>query len=157
VRHISDTGREACPTQNRRAPAVSFFHARQTPGSGDYNGDGFNYDFPNVTSYSQPTSRSAFLNGLFPASNFPAPTLGSEGNERPYAFRGPNYYNWDMSLAKNTQLYERLNLQIRFDYFNVFNRVNLQGVDSNLADGTFGRSTSQFNPRWLQLGIGLRF
>jgi hypothetical protein len=127
------------------------------PGSGDYNGDGFNYDFPNVTSYSQPTNRSAFLNGLFPASNFPAPTLGSEGNERPYAFRGPNYYNWDMSLAKNTQLYERLNLQLRFDYFNVFNRVNLQGVDSNLADSSFGRSTSQFNPRWLQLGIGLRF
>jgi hypothetical protein len=127
------------------------------PGSGDYNADGFNYDFPNVTSYSQPTSRSAFLNGLFPTSNFPAPTLGTEGNERPYAFRGPNYYNWDMSLAKNTQLYERLSLQLRFDYFNVFNRVNLQGVDSNLQDSTFGKSTSQFNPRWLQLGISLRF
>lgn len=127
------------------------------PGSGDYNADGFNYDFPNVTSYSQPTSRSAFLNGLFTASNFPAPTLGSEGNERPYAFRGPNYFNWDMSLAKNTQLHERLSLQLRFDYFNVFNRVNLQGVDSNLQDGNFGKSTSQFNPRWLQLGISLRF
>lgn len=127
------------------------------PGSGDYNADGFNYDFPNVASYSQPTSRSAFLNGLFAAGNFTAPTLGSEGNERPYPFRGPNYYNWDMSLAKNTQVYERLNLQLRFDYFNVFNRVNLQGVDSNLADSTFGKSTSQFNPRWLQLGISLRF
>ncbi|MGB7844932.1 MAG: carboxypeptidase regulatory-like domain-containing protein [Candidatus Acidiferrum sp.] len=127
------------------------------PGSGDYNADGFNYDFPNVASYAQPTSRSAFLNGLFPAGNFPAPTLGSEGNERPYPFRGPNYYNWDVSLAKNTQIYERLSLQLRFDYFNVFNRVNLQGVDSNLQDSTFGKSTSQFNPRWLQLGVSLRF
>jgi hypothetical protein len=126
-------------------------------GSGDFNADGFNYDFPNVASYSQPTSRSAFLNGLFPASNFPSPTLGTEGNEKPYAFRGPSYYNWDMSLAKNTTIFERLALQIRFDYFNVFNHVNLQGVDSNLADGSFGKSTSQFNPRWLQLGISLRF
>ena len=127
------------------------------PGSGDYNADGVNYDYPNVTSYSQPTSRSAFLNGLFSANNFPAPALGTEGSERPYPFRGPNYHNWDLSLAKNTQIYERLNLQLRFDYFNVFNRVNLQGVDSNLADGTFGKSTSQFNPRWLQLGVSLQF
>lgn len=127
------------------------------PGSGDYNADGFNYDFPDVVSYSQSTSRSAFLNGVFSPANFAVPTLGSEGNERPYQFRNPNYYNWDASLAKNTQLHERLNLQLRFDYFNVFNRVNLQGVDGNLADGSFGKSTSQFNPRWLQLGISLRF
>jgi hypothetical protein len=126
-------------------------------GSGDFNADGFNYDFPNVVSYSQPTSRSAFLNGLFPATNFTVPALGTEGNERPYAFRTASYYNWDMSLAKNTTIFERLALQLRFDYFNVFNHVNLQGVDSNLADGSFGKSTSQFNPRWLQLGISLRF
>lgn len=146
------TGASFQPVLNASGQVVGL-----APGSGDYNADGFNYDFPDVISYLQPTSRSAFLNGLFPASNFPAPTLGSEGNERPYPFRGPNYYNWDMSLAKNTQLYERLSLQLRFDYFNVFNRVNLQGVDSNLEDSTFAKSTSQFNPRWLQLGINLRF
>src|SRR6202008_2163185 len=98
----------------------------------DYNADGFNYDFPNVASYSQGTSRSSFLNGVFPASNFSAPTLGTEGNEKPYAYRGPTYYNWDVSLAKNTHLTERVSLQLRFDYFNVFNHVNLQGVDGNL-------------------------
>jgi len=127
------------------------------PGSGDYNADGFNYDFPNVSSYSQGTSRSAFLNGVFTAGNFTTPTIGTEGNEQPYRFRGPNYFNTDVSLAKNTKLYERLNLQFRFDYFNVFNRPNLTGMDGNLVDGTFGRATSQFNPRWLQLGITLRF
>jgi len=127
------------------------------PGSGDYNADAFNYDFPNVVSYSQGTSRSSFLNGVFPASNFTTPTLGTEGNEKPYRYRGPSYYNWDMSLAKNTHITERVSVQLRFDYFNVFNHVNLQGVDGNLADGTFGKSTSQFNPRWLQLGLSLRF
>jgi hypothetical protein len=127
------------------------------PGSGDYNADGDNYSFPNVTSYSQGTSRNAFLNGVFPAGNFTQPTIGTEGNERPYPFVGPNYFNFDMSLAKNTQIYERLNLQFRFDYFNIFNRVNLTGMDSNLPDGSFGKATSQFNPRWLQLGLTLRF
>jgi len=127
------------------------------PGSGDYNADGFNYDFPNVASYSQGTSRSAFLNGVFPAGNFTTPSIGTEGNEVPYKYRGPNYFNSDISLAKNTKIYERLNLQFRFDFFNIFNRPNLTAVDGNLADGTFGKATSQFNPRWLQLGITLRF
>lgn len=140
------------PTLNSSGQVIGL-----APGSGDYNADGYNYDFPNVTNYSQPTSRSAFLNGLFPASNFPAPALGTEGSERPYPFRGPNYDNWDISLAKNTRVYESVNLQLRFDYFNIFNHVNLQGVDSNLPDGTFGKSTSQFNPRWLQLGVSLHF
>jgi hypothetical protein len=127
------------------------------PGSGDYNADGDNYDFPNVTSYAQGSSRSAFLNGVFPASNFTQPTIGTEGNEQAYRFRGPNYFNFDMSLAKNTQIYERLSLQFRFDFFNIFNRVNLTNMDGNLPDATFGKVTSQFNPRWLQLGISLRF
>jgi hypothetical protein len=129
------------------------------PGSGDYNADGYNYDFPNVSSYSQGTSRSAFLNGVFPASNFTTPTtLGTEGNEVPNRYRGPNYFSSDMSLAKNTKIYERLNLQFRFDFFNIFNHPNLTGMDGNLADSsTFGKATSQFNPRWLQLGITLRF
>jgi hypothetical protein len=127
------------------------------PGSGDYNADGDNYDFPNVTSYAQGTSRSAFLNGVFPANNFTQPTMGTEGNEQPYRFRGPNYFNFDMSLQKNTPIYERLSLQFRFDYFNIFNRVNLTNLDGNLPDATFGKATSQFNPRWLQLGISLRF
>ncbi len=127
------------------------------PGSGDYNADGDDYSFPNVTSYAQGTSRSAFLNGVFPASNFTQPTIGTEGNEHPYAFRGPNYINFDVSLAKNTTIYERLSLQVRFDYFNVFNRAHLTSMDGNLPDATFGKATSQFNPRWLQTGISLRF
>jgi len=126
-------------------------------GSGDYNADGFNYDFPDVVSYSQSTSRNGFLNGVFPAGNFTTPALGTEGNEKAYRFRGPNFSSTDISLAKNTKLYESLSLQIRFDYFNVFNHANLYNVDGNLADGSFGKVLSQYNPRWLQLGITLQF
>jgi hypothetical protein len=35
--------------------------------------------------------------------------------------------------------------------------VNLTGVDPNLADATFGRSTSQLNPRTIQLGARISF
>src|SRR5205823_2679016 len=65
---------------------------------GDYNADGNNYDWPNVTTYSQGTSRQTYLNGIFSAGQFAVPTPGTEGNELPYRFRGPGYANTDIGL-----------------------------------------------------------
>jgi hypothetical protein len=124
---------------------------------GDFNADGDNYDFPNVTNYTQGTGRQAYLNGIFSAGQFTVPTLGTEGNEQPYRFRGPGYANTDISVIKNTRIAERFALQLRFDFFNTFNRPNLNSVDGNLPDSTFGRATGQFNPRWIQLGASINF
>lgn len=129
------------------------------PGSGDYNADGYNFDFPNAPSggYTQSTSRQDYLHGLFPASAFGTPALGKEGNEVRNQFQNPGYANFDAGFIKNNQITERIGLQLRFEFFNLFNRVNLQGVDGNLASGTFGQSTSTFNPRYLQMGVRLTF
>jgi hypothetical protein len=134
------------------------------PGSGDYNADGDNLDYPNVSSYSIPGGRQAYLNGLFGNRNaeglfnsFSTPALGTEGNEKYDGFNGPGYEDTDIALLKNTQIHESLNLQLRFEFYNIFNHPNLNGVDSNLPDGNFGKSTSQFNPRWIQLGAKLQF
>jgi len=97
------------------------------------------------------------LNGLFPASNFPAPAFGTEGNEKSNLFRNPMFFQTDASLFKDTAITEPVKLQIRFDFFNLFNRENLYNVDSNLSSGTFGKATSQYNPRWIQLGANLTF
>jgi hypothetical protein len=48
-------------------------------------------------------------------------------------------------------------MQLRFEFFNLFNRVNLGAVSSNLSSSTFGRSTSQLNPRWIQIGAKIMF
>ncbi|MGH9612733.1 MAG: TonB-dependent receptor, partial [Bryobacteraceae bacterium] len=127
------------------------------PGSGDYNADGDNNDYPNVTSYSSGTSRAAYLNGVFSPSQFTTPALGTEGNEKWGQFRQPNFFETDAGLLKNTTITERVRLQLRFEFFNIFNRVNLGGIDSNLSDGTFGRATSQLNPRWIQIGANVTF
>ena len=51
-----------------------------------------------------------------------------------------------------------MNFQLRVDFFNAFNRPNLNNVDGNLADGgSFGKVTGQYNPRWLQLGANISF
>ena len=127
------------------------------PGSGDYNADGNNFDFPNVTSYAQNTSRQGYLNGTFARSNFTLPAFGTEGNEKTYQFRNPMFFQTDASLAKDTPITERVKLGLRFDFFNLFNRANLYNVDGNLADSQFGRALSQYTPRWIQLGANVTF
>jgi hypothetical protein len=127
-------------------------------GSGDFNADGDNYDYPDVTSYTTSSSRQKYLNGIFTTANFPAPTtLGAEGNEKVDRFRNPGFAETDAALAKDTAMTERLRLQLRFEFYNLFNRVNLGSVDSNLTDATFGRVTSQRSPRWMQIGARIAF
>lgn len=135
---------------------------------GDYNADGestgvaasinlVGVDYPNVTSYSQGTSKSAFLAGVFSAGQFTTPALGTEGNEKPFAFRSPNFEETDVNFYKDTHITERLTFQIRFEFYNIFNRVNLTGFNPNLASGAFGKATSQQLPRNWQIGGRLTF
>ncbi|MFZ0661432.1 MAG: carboxypeptidase-like regulatory domain-containing protein [Acidobacteriaceae bacterium] len=127
------------------------------PGSGDYNADGDNFDFPDVSSYHYDASRSSYLKGLFAADNFPQPAFGSEGNERYSSFREPGFAEWDAAALKNTAITEGVSFQLRFEFYNLFNRVNLNNVDANLPDGNFGRATGQYTPRFMQIGGNLVF
>jgi hypothetical protein len=129
------------------------------PGSGDYNADGYNYDFPNApsTGYGTSTSRKAYLNGVLNASDFGIPQMGTEGNELFNRFRGPGFAETDFALLKDQQITERVKLQFRTEFYNLFNRPNLTQVDGDLADSTFGRVTGQTNPRWIQFGLNLSF
>ena len=123
---------------------------------GDYNADGDNLDFPDVTSYHQGTSRSAFLNGVFTSGQFTPPTPGTNGNEKTQQFRQPSFAEADVTAYKDTHIGERVNLQLRFEFFNLFNHPNLF-LDSNLANGSFGKATRQQLPRNWQIGGKLTF
>ena len=72
----------------------------------DYNADGVNNDVPNAPAFSgiADTSRSAYLNGVFKASDFPAPALGQEGNLGRNTYKGPGYANTDISLLKTLNI-----------------------------------------------------
>jgi hypothetical protein len=97
------------------------------------------------------------VNGVFPASAFPLPAPGQEGNLKRSAFRNPNFANIDVSLVKNNRFNDHVNVQLRFEVFNVLNRVNLGSVNGDLASGTFGRATTTFDPRIIQLGARVLF
>jgi hypothetical protein len=127
------------------------------PGSGDYNADGDNRDYPDVASYAYKNSRQDYLHGIFTAANFTTPAFGSEGNERYGAFRAPGFQQWDAALLKNTPIMESVSFQFRFEVFNVFNHPNLTNVDVNQPDANFGKATSQATPRFIQIGGNLTF
>ena len=141
----------ACPSAGN--PAIGY-----AGNSGDYNADGVNNDFPNVSSYKQDTTRGAFLNtGSLALANFSVPTFGSEGTEKTGQFREPNFAETDLNVYKDTRITERVNFQVRFEFFNLFNRANLLNVDNNFNSGTFGKARGAHLPRWWQIGGKISF
>jgi hypothetical protein len=135
-----------------------------TNASQDFNLDGFNYDIPNTPSFGHTLKglhRSNYLTGVFKASDFPLPPLGQEGNLGRNTFRGPGFAQVDAALAKNNRIpwfsKDGANVQIRVECFNLLNRVNLTGWDTNLSDGLFGKATSAFQARTIQLSGRLLF
>jgi hypothetical protein len=133
-------------------PAVGY-----APGSGDYNADGNNLDYPDANSYHQLTDNKAWLTGAIPKSNFAVPAFGQGGNEKPYQFRGPNFYETNANFYKDTPITERVNFQFRFEVFNIFNRANYANPDNNFPDGNFGAATGSHEPRFWQIGGRVSF
>lgn len=129
----------------------------------DYNGDGFYYDSPNVTGKVRTNlSRNDYLNGsVFSNISFSAPRPGTNGNAGRNTARGLGFAQVDGSLAKSfsTPLLfgETGRWQIRGDFFNLLNRVNLNNFDTNIDSGTFGRATGAFQARTIQVAAKLNF
>lgn len=124
---------------------------------GDYNADGYNYDVPMAPAFSNHLngSKQNFLNGLFPASAFPAPPLGMEGDLGRNTYDQPGLNNVDFTLTRNFTtpwfFNEALHLQFQAEVYNLFNRVNLTNVQGDLSNSLFGHATNQQPARNLQL------
>ena len=148
----ADTSSTAPPCPSQANPAVGY-----APGSGDYNADGNNLDYPNAVSYHQLTDNKAWLTGAVPKSNFAIPAFGQGGNEKPMQFRGPNFFETNVNFYKDTHITERVVFQFRFELFNLFNRANYANVDQNFPDSAFGAATASHEPRFWQLGGRISF
>ena len=67
---------------------------------------------------------------------------------------GPGIQNWNISVFKSFPFTsgEGPRIDLRFESFNTFNHTNPQGVNINNHDSNFGKITSDYGPRTLQLG-----
>jgi hypothetical protein len=80
--------------------------------------------------------------------------FGSEGKG---SLLGPGFNNWDLAAIKNIKIVERVNFQLRGEFFNAFNHESFSTVDSSFANGSFGEVTAGHSPRRIQLGAKLNF
>jgi hypothetical protein len=132
--------------------------------TGDFNADGYDYDVPNTPAFGNHLSgqsRQKFLTGLFPASAFPNPPLGQEGDLGRNTYDQPGYSNVNLNAAKLIYVpwfhSEKGNIELRGEIFNLFNHPNLTNVDSDLTDIEFGRATSQLPAREIQGHVRFQF
>ena len=70
------------------------------------------------------------------ATNGPSPNFP---NQRRNMFRGPGFFDSDLSVNKNFKLTERMALGIGANFYNVFNHPNFDLPDNFLGDSTFGK------------------
>ncbi len=93
----------------------------------------------------------------FNTAAFALPPFGSFGSAGRNILEGPGYRNVNASLVKNTSLTERINLQLRAEFFNLFNHPNFNLPDNFFGSPTFGRILSAQSPRHIQFGAKLVF
>ncbi|MBS1824383.1 MAG: TonB-dependent receptor [Acidobacteria bacterium] len=105
-------------------------------------------------------SRGDQIERWFDTSQFTLPasfSLGNVGRTLPDV-RGPSIVNTDLSLIKNTKLKEGVSLQFRLEYFNLFNRANLDLPNTGFGSGQFGKITATVGlPRVGQMALKLNF
>jgi hypothetical protein len=82
-----------------------------------------------------------FVGGDIPLSPFYIPCPGTVGNSNRNQLIGPGLSQWDMTLMKNTKITERLNMEIRWEVYNILNRGNFYYFPDNTFGASFGTVT----------------
>jgi carboxypeptidase family protein/TonB-dependent receptor-like protein len=107
-------------------------------GEDDYSGSGEGFDRPDVVgpivyNYHDPRNFLDLSSFAMPCTNN-GTILGAAGdcvagtqhfgNLGRNALQGPPFKQWDLAIYKNTAITERLNLQLRAEFFNILNHPN---------------------------------
>jgi hypothetical protein len=103
---------------------------------------------------------SAFFSIPIHIAGGTGPNQGRFGTLGRNSFRGPAYYDFDFALIKDTPFgrrksgAERIDMQFRGEFFNLFNIVNM-GLPANIIDGSgFGEiSKTAGTSRQIQLSL----
>ncbi len=125
-------------------------------GSQGSNGVANGTNRPDVSgSISYPQTVSEFFN----TSVFSLPALGSWGNLKSGAVRGPGRDNWNLSMFKSFLLSESRGsrFELRVETFNTWNHTQFKDVSTSYSSSNFGQVTGVWDPRVFQLGAKLIF
>jgi len=112
----------------------------------------------NTSVVTQPPLNTVGSNGQY--SNF-------VGNAGKVVFRGPGINNWDVALFKKVPIKEKVSLQLRTEFYNLFNHPSFNAVNTTAQfdntgklvtkDSLFGHLTGDLGPRQIQLAARISF
>jgi hypothetical protein len=166
---------------NVHANVVGSLNTFDPRASQTFNGNAGNYYFnPNSLSSAQcgdannPIATCTPGPTILPANSqvVANPSLATYGTLPRNFFRGPGYINFDLEFSKTTAITERIKLEFRSEFFNIFNHANFQnpgvnGNGNNINSSQFGQITSTGvgntaatldpQPRIIQLALRLSF
>ena len=116
---------------------------------------------PSITCAASQPANSYYVQGQVLFSGVAgSPCLGSSGRNQ---FTGPAYVDFDNAVQKSLPLNERLNLILRAEFYNLFNRANYYNPVSNYSlngvttNPQFGEILSAHGPRRIQLAARLNW
>ena len=102
-------------------------------------------------------SRNDVSNAWFNIAAFGKGANGTDGTAARNFMTGPGSKNVDMGMFRNMRFTERMVLQVRGEFTNVFNLVNLSNPNGALNAAAFGTIRSAAAMRQMQLGLRLTF
>lgn len=89
--------------------------------------------------------------------SFSLPASGTFGNVGKDSVAGPRLMTWDTGLFKNFPFRENCKVQVRAEFFNVFNRANFNNPSNSVSAGAFGSISGAADPRIGQLALKIVF
>jgi hypothetical protein len=79
------------------------------------------------------------------------------GNAPRNSVRAPFFWQVDMAVAKRVSLGGSSTVELRAEFFNLFNRANFRAPNANRSAGGFGTITQTYDPRQVQFGAKVSF
>ncbi len=90
----------------------------------------------------------------YPGSGIAVPLQTDWGNISANGFRGPGYFDIDMTLQRSFAIKERLHFVFGLQAYNALNHANFANPSGTLTSGSFGEITSTLGPPTSIYGTG---
>jgi len=143
---VYNVGSQRNTFQNNTTTRANFVGTPSSTGGVVYNQTGA------TVNGSACTATCVFYYSAANYANFSYPVAGDIGNTGRNAFRGPRYFDTDLSLVKKFKFNERMAFTFRAEAYNLLNNPNWGLPNTNIDNqATFGKITGVLNPRVMQL------
>jgi hypothetical protein len=90
----------------------------------------------------------------YPGSGISAPIQTDWGNIAPNSFRGPGYFDLDLTLQRSFAIKEKYKFNFGMQAYNVLNHPNFANPSGSITSGSFGEITSTLGPPTSIYGTG---